>query len=212
MTEQSEARTGSEAESRQPQRRCICCRGNGAKNGLLRFGQMGGQLVFDLRQKMPGRGYYVCALPACLKKAWESGFKRVVKVSPQGLAPTYEDFIRDMLIPGYEKRYNECIVSGRQSGQLLAGSDAVEQAAREDRLLCYVIATDASESTRKKYELNAERKGLPVFGRLDRTAYGKLIGSDSKVVLGWTVGSTIAEEFMHIEHALARFVPTLSGS
>lgn len=194
-----------EQQVKKPSRRCICCRGNGAKGGLLRFGIMGGNLCFDLRQKMPGRGYYVCTNEACLKKAWDSAFRRVAKASPEGVAPTWEAFVRETLLPGYERRYRECLLSGRQSRQLLLGSDAVEEAAREDRLMCYILATDASESTRRKYELNAERKGLSCYGLLDRSAFGQLLGTSDKVVLGWVVNSESGREFQRIETVLRRF-------
>ena len=192
-------------DSKTPSRRCICCRGNGAKWGLLRFGIMGGMLCFDLRQKMPGRGYYVCAKQECLKKAWDNALKRVTKLSPVSVAESYNAFIQEILIPGYSKRYRECLLAGRQSGQLILGSDAVEQAAREDRLACYVLATDASEATRKKYSLNAERKSLPCIGLLDRSELGQLLGSSDKVVLGWLQGSSIGPEFQQIEAVLRCF-------
>ena len=188
-----------------PSRRCICCRGNGAKWGLLRFGIMGGMLCFDLRQKMPGRGYYVCAKRDCLKKAWDNALKRVTKVSPASVAESCDAFIQEYLVPGYTRRYRECLLAGRQSGQLILGSDAVEQAAREDRLACYILATDASEATRKKYTLNAERKSLPCIGLLDRSELGQLLGSSDKVVLGWLQGSVIAPEFQQIEAVLRSF-------
>ncbi len=192
-------------QGKSPSRRCICCRGNGAKGGLLRFGVMGGALCFDLRQKLPGRGYYVCTNAACLKKAWDTQFKRVAKTSAEAIAATWEAFVKDVLIPGYERRYRECLLSGRQSGQLLLGSDAVEQAAREDRLMCYVLATDASESTRRKYETNAERKALPCVGHLDRAELGQLLGTSDKVVLGWTARSVLGAEFQRIEAVISRF-------
>ncbi len=206
----NEATSGETQHAKAPSRRCICCRGNGAKQGLLRFGIMGGTLMFDLRQKLPGRGFYVCAKADCLKKAWDNAFKRVAKTSPQTLAESPEVFIETYLVPGYHKRYRECLLAGRQSGQLILGSDAVEQAAREDRLSCYILATDASESTKKKYRLNAERKGLPCIGLLDRSAFGQLLGSSDKVVLGWQSDSLIGAEFQRIEAVLRSFDPSLS--
>lgn len=188
-----------------PSRRCICCRSNGVKWGLLRFGVMGGLLCFDLRQKMPGRGYYVCPKPDCLKKAWSQAFKRVTKVSPVSISDSSEAFVTDWLVPGYQKRYRECLLVGRQNGELVLGADAVEHAAREDRLQCYILATDASDATRKKYALNAERKSIPCIGLLDRSAFGQLLGASDKVVLGWLQGSTVGEEFQKIESVLRRF-------
>ncbi len=207
MTEQNFTSDVTEraAEGKTPSRRCICCRGNGAKFGLLRFGVMNGMLVFDLRHKMPGRGYYLCATPTCLEKAWKTGFKKILKADVSSLAPTWQEFVQTLLVPAYQKRYREYLLAGRQSGQLILGSDAVEQAAQEDRLACYLLATDASDATRKKYVMNAERKQLPVYGRLSRDEYGKLLGSGEKVVLGWLSGSELALEFEHVENVLNRF-------
>lgn len=191
------------AETREPQRRCMSCRGNGKKLALLRFVVFQGVLCFDLRHKLPGRGYYVCAQRHCLKKAFESGFKRVTKRDPQSLASDVDSFILEIL-PALKKRYQELFLAGFQSHQLLIGADSVEHAAASDALACYVIATDASASTRQKYEMNAGRKGLPCLGIFDRATYGHLLGKSDKVVLGWLPGH-LYEEVYAIETAIRRF-------
>lgn len=188
---------------REPQRRCISCRGNGAKYGLLRFAVVGGMLCFDLRKKLPGRGYYVCAQKGCIESAFQKGFKRVTKVSPASIAENADVFIREILIPGLRKRYTECLLAGFQSHQLLLGSDSVEQAAQMDTLAAYVIATDASESTSTKYRTNASRKNLPCLGLYDRSFYGRLFGKSDKVVLGWLHGH-LYEEFSSLEASIRR--------
>ena len=185
-----------------PQRRCISCRGNGRKVALLRFVVVGGQLVFDLRQKLPGRGYYVCAQRACLKKAFDMGLRRVAKRDPRELAPDVDSFIAEIL-PALRRRYEEYLRAGSQSHQLLQGADSVEKAAAEGGLACYVLATDASDSTRQKYEMNAQRKGLPCLGLLDRESYGRLFGKSERVVLGWRPGQ-LFEAFAQLEEAIRR--------
>lgn len=186
-----------------PQRRCITCRGNGKKVTLLRFALFQNTLCFDLRHKLPGRGYYVCAQRSCLEKAFAGGLKRQTKHDPSEIAADLDSFIRDLLLPGLKKRYSECLLAGFQSHQLLLGADSVEQAAANDQLYCYVLATDASDSTAQKYRTNAERKGLPCIGLLDRAAYGHLFGKSDKVVLGWLPGH-LSEEFAAIETAIRR--------
>ena len=186
-----------------PQRRCISCRGNGAKYDLLRFALVEGTLCFDLRKKLPGRGYYVCAKKSCIEAAFQKGFKRVTKSASSGLAENAESFIRDILIPGLRKRYSECLLAGYQSHALLLGADSVEDAARSDSLAAYVIATDASESTSTKYRSNAARKNLPCLGLYDRSFYGRLFGKSDKVVLGWLPGH-LYEEFSSLEASIRR--------
>lgn len=50
---------------RAPQRRCVICRGSGAKKGLLRFVIQGNELVWDSDHTRSGRGAYVHPSPAC---------------------------------------------------------------------------------------------------------------------------------------------------
>ncbi len=191
------------SEKNTPQRRCICCRSNGKKHALLRFVIFQNTLCFDLRAKLPGRGVYVCAQKHCLEKAFAAGFKRQTKHEPTELAPNAESFIREMLIPGLKKRYEECLLAGFQSHQLLLGADSVEKAAQEDRLACYVLATDASDSSKQKYLSNAQRKGLDCVGLCDRAFYGRLFGKSDKVVLGWMPG-LLYEEFITLESSIRR--------
>lgn len=190
-------------DEKTPQRRCLCCRGNGKKVDLLRFVVVDGVICFDLRKKLPGRGYYVCAQRHCIEKAFANGFKRVLKRNPSSLGSDAEAFIASVVLPGLRKRYTELLQSGYASHQLLIGSDSVEEAAKSDALGCYILATDASESTKKKYRLNAQRKGLPCVGLFDRAFYGQLFGKSDKVVLGWLRGS-LCESFMPIEAAIRR--------
>lgn len=190
-------------ESKQPQRRCIICRSNGKKQMLLRFALFHDTLCFDLRHKLPGRGFYVCSQKRCLEKAFSGGLKKQTKHDSTEIAPDAASFITEMLIPGLHKRYMECIQAGFRSHQLIVGADSVEQAAMRNELSCYVLAADASESTLQKYRTNAERKGIPCFGILDRASYGSMLGKSERVVLGWYSGN-LSEEFMALETSLKR--------
>ena len=192
------------SEKSQPQRRCICCRSNNKKHALLRFVVFQNTLCFDLRGKLPGRGYYVCAQRQCLEKAFAGGLKKQTKHDAAEVAASLECFIQEILVPGLKKRYAECLLAGFQSHQLMLGADSVEKAAQEDRLACYVLATDASESARQKYETNAERKDLKCCGLCDRAFYGKLFGKSDKVVLGWMPG-LLYEEFITLESSIRQF-------
>ena len=186
-----------------PQRRCICCRGNGKRVDLLRFAVADGALRFDLRKKLPGRGYYVCAQRHCLEKAFATGFRRVAKRDPSSLSESAASFIETVALPGLRKRHAELLQAGLGCRQLLVGADSVEEAAKLDVLGCYILATDASAATKKKYRMNAQRKGLPCVGLFDRAYYGQLLGKSDKVVLGWLKGS-LCDTFLPLETAIRR--------
>ena len=189
--------------AKQPERRCICCRSNDSKSALLRFGLIQNVLCFDLRKKLPGRGYYVCASKTCLEKAFGGGFKRATKHESREIATSLSEFVQMVLLPGLHKRYRECLQAGFQSGMLLSGADSVEEAAKTDRLAAYILATDASESSRKKYETNAERKKIPCFGLYEAAIYGQMFGKSDKVILGWKA-CRLLKEFSELETAIKR--------
>ena len=67
-----------------PIRTCIGCRKKEAKTSLVRFTfTVDSGIQLDKRQRMPGRGAYVCPDVACLEKAWKRrAFARALKISP----------------------------------------------------------------------------------------------------------------------------------
>ena len=53
-----------------PMRQCLGCREMKPKRELLRVVRsLEGEVAFDARGKLPGRGAYVCPNPDCFKKA-----------------------------------------------------------------------------------------------------------------------------------------------
>ncbi len=184
-----------------PQRRCVVCRNSDRKRALLRFVVApDGEILFDVRQRAPGRGILVCPSPKCLERAASGGFRRGAKSSDVRL-PGGADWVDTHVIAPLWKVYRETLSLGRQSGGLVVGSETVERAARAEELASYVLATDASEGTRKKFSTNAQRKEMPVFGLLSRDALAELIGKENPVVLGWKIG-TLGARFGDIETQL----------
>ncbi|MDY6915167.1 MAG: YlxR family protein [Candidatus Cloacimonadota bacterium] len=51
-----------------PCRTCVICRQKKPKNELIRFQKLFSGIVFDLKNKLPGRGYYVCNSNKCILK------------------------------------------------------------------------------------------------------------------------------------------------
>lgn len=56
-----------------PMRQCLGCREHKPKKELIRVVRSPeGAIALDFKGKLPGRGAYVCPLPACLAKARKS--------------------------------------------------------------------------------------------------------------------------------------------
>jgi len=68
----------------QPERTCLACGRKADKSDLLRMARSkDGMITLDPRQRLPGRGAYVCRQPACgellkKKKGLHHGFRQPV--------------------------------------------------------------------------------------------------------------------------------------
>lgn len=81
-----------------PMRQCIACRSQKPKRELMRIVRNPeGQLLLDLKGKLPGRGAYICVSGSCLHKATkENLFARHLDAKPDaGLLAELEDLIGD---------------------------------------------------------------------------------------------------------------------
>jgi len=69
-----------------PERTCLACGRKTGKAALLRLARdQTGTITIDARQRLPGRGAYVCRTPACgellkKKKGLHHGFRQPVPV------------------------------------------------------------------------------------------------------------------------------------
>ncbi|MBX6391663.1 MAG: YlxR family protein [Frankia sp.] len=69
------------ARRAEPVRTCVGCRSRAARSDLLRIVVVGGELVPDVRRRMPGRGAHVHPDPACLDLAERRrAFPRALRV------------------------------------------------------------------------------------------------------------------------------------
>ena len=171
-------------------RRCIVTRSKAPKQTLLRFvSGPDDALLFDVRQRMAGRGVYVRARSLDIERACQRGaFKRGLQLDTLQV-PAAETLINDILLPALERCYLETLSLGRGCGQLLCGSHKVDRAARSGQLRGYMLASDASPGTSKKIQQAARALDLPLYqSPLDRLALGATVGRDQAVVFGWCGG------------------------
>jgi len=59
-----------------PLRTCVVCRKKLEKDNLIRFILIEGEVIFDLGQRFPARGYYVCDENNCIEKLEKWVIKR----------------------------------------------------------------------------------------------------------------------------------------
>jgi predicted RNA-binding protein YlxR (DUF448 family) len=129
-----------------PARMCIVCRAAGTPSTLLRFARSpDGAVGFDVNNRLPGRGAWVCATAACLHKATESkhgGFARAFDAAVTFDAAVLRAEVPQMLLSQVTDRLGLL----RRQGSLLLGRDEVIR--RLVELAAVGLATDLSDNSR----------------------------------------------------------------
>lgn len=162
-----------------PERTCLVTREKGDKAGLIRF--VTGpdmQVVPDIMEKLPGRGYYVTADRAILEKAvatkaFARGAKAQVTV-PDGLVDEIERQLAARVV--------HFVALARKAGLAITGYEKVKSWLSEGRVKVLLQASDGSERGKGKLWtpegaryfgcLTADELGL-AFGR-GRAIHGAL--------------------------------------
>lgn len=139
---------GGQAKSRAaPERRCIATGETGPKHGLIRF-VVGpaGDIVPDIRGKLPGRGIWVSADRAAIGMAVKKNlFSRAARASvrvPDGLVEAVEQGLVD--------RLTELISMARKAGQAVAGQEKVKGWLESGRAALLLQASDGSPRERAR--------------------------------------------------------------
>jgi len=131
--------------SKTPERSCISCRKKGSKGELVKLARTPSGVVWDYGEKLPGRGAYVCAEPACIRGALDAraltrAFRE--KTGP----PEYAEFM-ESLKRCIERRAISLLGMARKSRRISWGFDASLEALRKEPGGLLVLAGDISGNT-----------------------------------------------------------------
>ncbi|MBA2661385.1 MAG: DUF448 domain-containing protein [Bradymonadaceae bacterium] len=183
--EQAQVEEATDAERSSSERTCVGCRAKAEPHAFERFVYLEGEgLIFDLRQKAPGRGVYVHARRLCIERAVNrGGFARGLKAALQGVE---SDKIIAQMCEGIERRLRESLQSAVVAQATVVGASRAAEAVAEDRVRLLLVAGDAGESTRHKYVSNAERKQLHTEEHLGGEFLGRVSGKEFVAVLAIT--------------------------
>ncbi|WP_420861835.1 RNA-binding protein [Algirhabdus cladophorae] len=158
-----------------PERKCI---GTGEvlpKDQLIRF-VVGpeGQVVPDLRAKLPGRGLYLVASQTAFAQAIKKGaFARAAKMQvkvPDDLAALVE--------AGLARQMVDLISLSRKAGSAVCGFEKVKNALANDMVKVLVQASDGSERGKTKLWTP---EGARYFGMLTQQELGLAFGRESVI-------------------------------
>lgn len=152
-------------------RRCIVSGDTALKQDMLRFVLSPDNIiVFDVLQKLPGRGLWVSADLANLTKAVEkNAFARAAKAK----VTVPSDLITQTKTSLYQKLIENLCLSNR-AGLLGAGADQCLDALRQNQGGIYVTASQSGSDTRERIE--SKNPDLPVIDYLSEEELGHIIG------------------------------------
>jgi uncharacterized protein len=179
--------------SDEPERRCILTGERAPKAGLIRLA-LGpdGQVAPDVRAKAPGRGAWIgvdrSALEVAMAKGkLKGGLARAHKTSslsiPDDLAERVEKSLEQATLNrlGLEAR----------AGELLTGSDRIEEAARRGQLALLLHSSDAANDGKRKlaqaWRVGREEEGTGLSGvtlPVDRDRLSAALGRENTVHIG----------------------------
>ena len=189
-----EARTGKLSV-----RRDLASRESGETRAMLRFViDPERRLLPDLAGRLPGRGFWVKADAASVRKALK---KRVFDRHAGGTVVVPDDLpalLERLLV----QRCMDAVGLGRRAGDLVSGFDQVAAMLAANAAGVLIEASDAAEHGRRK--LRTKQGDGPVVAALSRTELGRALGRDA-VVHAWMRNGRLATRLADDAARLAGF-------
>jgi len=184
-------------ETPDPERKCIVSGEVQPKAGLIRF-CVGpeGQVVADVMNKLPGRGFYVSADRALIEKAARKGlFARAAKQAvtvPPDLADQVEDFLL--------RRVVEFLSLARKANSAVMGYEKVKDWVQSGKAVVLLQSSDGSERGKTKLRMPAENGRY--IGCLTAAELGLAFGRERAIHAALAAGgltTRVVEEAARLE-------------
>ena len=159
---------------KKPMRICVCCGSAKPKGEMLRIVISGRKTEVDSPQvdetgKKHGRGAYICKNNECIEQAYEQSL--------------IDDSVKEECLIQTRRFKTQLISLAMKAGQLAAGEYQCEEAIKNGEACFVIIAEDASDNTRKKFEDKCNYRDIPyeIFG--GKEEIGALIGKAERSVI-----------------------------
>ncbi len=181
---------------KQPQRTCLGCRQVKDQDQLVRFVRSpDGEILADLKGRLPGRGAYLCSDRDCIetavsRKQFDRAFRQVCQTVTVG---QLADSIADQLLA----HLASLLGMARKSAKFVAGSNAVLDALNRKKLLAVVVlAKDISPQIGEKVRCKAEHQKIVTTRLFDKEKLGRILGRAERSVVGLPDGK-LADAFLN---------------
>ncbi len=182
-------------ESGGPQRTCLGCREVMSRSELCRIVRApDGEVLVDLRGKLPGRGASLCWNRGCIEAAVRRrAFDRAFR---QPCRPVTADQFAEVVCRELVAHLASLLGMARKSAQFVAGSNAVLDAlGRRAPLAVVIVAGDISPQIGEKVGYKAAAAGVETTVLFDKAELGRILGRAERSVVGLPVGQ-LADAFL----------------
>ena len=157
-----------------PERTCVSCRKKGEKGELIRLVNAPEGAFIDYKEKLPGRGAYVCPERGCIDKALKGGllsraFKEGSKVPQPG--EFYQDLSDKVL-----KKIISLLGMARKSRMVVMGFDPVLDSLKKEPGGLLILAEDLAENTRNKLQEANKDAADGAVSIFTKEALGEMLG------------------------------------
>jgi predicted RNA-binding protein YlxR (DUF448 family) len=167
-----------------------------------------GEVIPDLKRKLPGRGLWVSAsrqtvAEAVRRNQFSKGFKRDVRV-----APTLATDTEGLLVRGV----TEALAVAAKAGQVISGFSKVEDALEQRQVQALIHASDGAADGIRKLDaiarqnagINDESREIPVVTALTSEQLDLALGR-SNVIHAALLAGPASKTFLSRSHVLVRY-------
>ncbi len=179
----------------QPQRTCLGCRKANDQAQLIRFVRSpDGEILTDLRGRLPGRGAYLCNSRSCIETAVSR--KQFDRTFRQVCQPVTVDHLADGIAQELLSHMASLLGMARKSAKFVSGGNAVQDAlARRKPLAVVILARDISLPIGEKVRRKAVAQNVVTTKLFDKIELGRILGRAERSVVGLPDGK-LAEAFL----------------
>ncbi len=179
----------------QPQRTCLGCRQVKDQDQLIRFVRSpDGDVLADLKGRLPGRGAYLCNSRECLETAVSR--KQFDRTFRQVCQSATVDGLVDGIAQELLAHMASLLGMARKSAQFVSGGNAVQDAlSRRKPLAVVILAKDVSPQIGEKVRRKAEAQNVVTTKLFDKLELGRILGRAQRSVVGLPDGK-LAEAFL----------------
>lgn len=167
-----------------PQRTCLGCRQVKDQSLLTRFVRSPeGDVVADVRGRLPGRGAYLCNCIKCFELAVKTKqFERTFKSSCRMIEASQ---LIDQVITQRLDRLRNLLGMARKSANVVAGSSAVSEALNKPcPPKAIVMAQDISPKIGEKIVRKASDRNVIITRLFTKSELGQILGRAERSVVG----------------------------